>query len=115
MALKEYKVFVRQNSTATLDYLITKYKKVMNSFMIEDKNIDEKGNYIYIYYAQIIDTRTNKIYMVFCDYGTMLYQIENYHITQDNMQIKGVIDTTPFISKDGSVKTSDSCQSGEPV
>jgi len=108
MGLREYKVFVRQNSKTTLDYLFTKYKQVMNSFMELDYNKTSIGSYLFIWYAQIIDSRTNKIYYVFCDYGTDLYNIQNSYTTENGKIIKGVIDTTPFIGNDGSISTSSS-------
>jgi len=98
MALRKYEVFVRQNSDKTLDYLITKYKRVMNSFMEKDSNKKENGKYIFIWYAEIYDSRVNKMYKVFCDYGTNLYEIKNTFTTSTGEVISGVFDMNPYIN-----------------
>jgi len=99
MGLKKYEVMVRQNSDKTMDYLITKYKRVMNKFQEKSTNKNENGKYIFIWYAEIFDSRTNKTYKVFCDYATNLYHIENEYITKDNKVIKGVIYTSVVIDE----------------
>ena len=98
--LKEYKVFVRQNSDKSIDYLIKKYKNIMNH------SSDDKV----LYYAMIFDSRTLKNYMVFCDKATKLYNIDNSYTTKSKEIIKGVIDTTPFVDKNGEVKTENKAQ-----
>jgi len=91
MGLKKYEVMVRQNSDKTMDYLITKYKRVMNKFQEREKNKDKKGKYIFIWYAEIFDSRTNKTYKVFCDYATNLYKIDNSYKCENGEVIKGII------------------------
>ena len=88
--LRKYEVMVRQNSKATIDYLIEKYKRVMNTFQEADKN-KVNGKYVFIWYAEIFDSRTNKSWKVFCDYATELFNIENIYITKTKQSIKGVI------------------------
>ena len=110
MALKEHKVFVRQNSEKTTDYLVVKYKRLVNQWTEHESNIKDDGNYLFLYYASIFDTRNNKNRMVFCDKATEMYEIANSYKTEGGRIIKGVIDTTPFLSEDGSVNVQQSSQ-----
>jgi len=90
-ALREFKVFVRKTSKVTVDYLIVKYKRIMNKFQNADTNKNDDGSYKFIWYAKIFDTRTLKEYVIFCDYGTKLYEIEDKYETENSRMIKGVM------------------------
>ena len=103
-SLRKFEVMVRQNSDKSIDYLILKYKRIMNKFQERDENKNDDGSYIFIWYAEIFDSRTNKIYKVFCDYATILFEIENSYMTKDGKIIKGVIDVTPYIDEIQEIK-----------
>ena len=103
--IKFYSVMVRQNSEVTTDYLITKYKARMNKYQERDSNKKEDGKYIYIWVAEIFDSRNNKTYKVFSTYATNLYNIQNSYTTQTGEIILGVMDTTPFIDNNGNIST----------
>jgi len=98
-ALREFKVFVRKTSKVTMDYLIVKYKRIMNKFQDADTNKNDDGSYKFIWYAKIFDTRTLKEYVIFCDYGTKLYEIEDKYETENNRVIKGVMYLSEIIDK----------------
>jgi len=89
-SIKEFKVLVRKNSTATYDYLIKKYKRLMNRFQDEPKNIIN-GKYKVIYYALIIDFRNLQKTFIFCDYAAKIYNIADSYTTSDGEVIKGVM------------------------
>jgi hypothetical protein len=89
-SIKEFKVLVRKNSTVTYDYLIEKYKRIMNQRQ-EDKSNIFKGSYINIYYALIIDFRNLQKTYVFCDYATKIYNISDNYITSSGSTIEGVM------------------------
>ena len=95
--LRKFEVMVRQNSKATMDYLIVKYKRIMNDFQNKETNKKEDGSFLFIWYAEIFDSRTTKIYRVFCDYATKLYDIGNAYTTEGGRVINGVIYMTPYI------------------
>jgi hypothetical protein len=97
-ALREFKVLVRKKSTKTMDYLISKYKRVMNEFQ-EKKENKKDCHYKFIWYAHIFDTRTLKEYMVFCDYATKLFEIDDSYITKDGKIIKGVMYLSEIVDK----------------
>ena len=97
-SLKKFEVMVRQNSDKTIDYLIIKYKRIMNDFQERPTNKNEDGSYRLIWYAEIFDSRTNDIYKVFCSYATMLFEIENEWVTQGGKIIKGVMHITKVIN-----------------
>lgn len=98
-SLKKFEVMVRQNSDKTMDYLVVKYKRIMNDFQERSTNKNEDGSYKLIWYAEIFDSRTNKTYKIFCDYATKLYDISNTYVTQGNRTIKGVIYVSSFIDE----------------
>ena len=98
-SLKKFEVMVRQNSDKTMDYLIVKYKRIMNDFQERPANKNEDGSYKLVWYAEIFDSRDNKTYKIFCDYATKLYDISNTYITQGNRIIKGVIYVSSFIDE----------------
>ena len=89
-SIKEFKVLVRKNSTATYDYLIEKYKRIMNEFQEDPKNLIN-GNYKYIYYALIIDFRNLQKTFIFCDYASKIYNIADSYITKAGKTINGVM------------------------
>jgi hypothetical protein len=95
--LKRYEVMVRKNSTATYDYLFSKYKSIMNQLQESSSNKDEDGNYIFIYYADLFDMRNGKNYKIFCDYAVSLFEIEDYFILSDGTKIIGIMDVNPYI------------------
>lgn len=98
-SLRKFEVMIRQNSNVTIDYVIDKYKRVMNKFQNKDTNKNSDGSFIFIWYADIFDSRTNKTWKVFCDYATKLFNIENSYTTKDGKVIKGVIYTSSFLDE----------------
>ena len=90
-------VIVRGNSTITQDGAVKWVKDWVNRRQEDTKNKDEEGNYLREYYADLFDSRYNKSWKVFSDVATKSREIENYYITSDNEEIKGVIFTSPFI------------------
>ena len=97
--LREFKVMVRKTSDVTVDYLIVKYKRIMNDFQERDTNKNEDGSYKFIWYAHIFDTRSLKEYMVFCDYATKLYEIDDSYTTSGGRTIKGIMYLSEAIDK----------------
>lgn len=95
--LKRYEVMVRKNSTATYDYLFSKYKTIINKLQESDSNKDEHGNYIFIYYADLFDMRNGKNYKIFCDYAIKLFDIKDSFILKDGTKIIGIMDANPYI------------------
>ena len=103
-SLREFKVMVRKNSDKTMDYLIVKYKRIMNDFQNRDTNKNDDGSYKFIWYAHIYDLRTLKEYIVFCDYATKLYDIEDSYKTNGGRIIKGVMYLSKIVDEVGSIK-----------
>lgn len=89
-------VLIRGNSKVSQDYAVKWTKDWVNSRQEADDNIDEDGNYIKEYYADLYDSRTNKGWKVFSDAATENRAIENKYFCEDGEVIKGVIYTLPF-------------------
>ena len=94
--LREFKVFVRSNSTKTTDYLVKKYKKIANEFQLRSSNLDEEGNFVFNWYIQILDFRTNQSLFIFSDFIVDYYKMsEDFYITEEGTKITGVRYFTP--------------------
>ena len=98
-------VIVRGNSEITQDEAVKWTKNWVNDRQEATNNKDENGNYIKEFYADLYDSRINKSWKVFSDVATKSRSIENEYECEDGKIIKGVIDITPFIDKNGEVKT----------
>ena len=69
-------VLIRGNSKVSQDYAVKWTKDWVNSRQEADDNIDEDGNYIKEYYADLYDSRTNRGWKVFSDVATEIGQLK---------------------------------------
>lgn len=90
-------VMVRGNSTIAQDDAIRWTKSWVNKRQESKDNIDQNGNYINEYYADLFDSRTAKSWKVFSDVATKNRQVKNTYISKDKSVVTGVIFTSPYI------------------
>jgi len=89
-------VIVKGNSTITQDGAVEFTKNWVNNRQEASNNIDENGNYIKEFYADLYDSRTNKAWKVFSDVAAKNKRISNNYVKNDGTIIRGVIYTLPF-------------------
>jgi hypothetical protein len=66
-ALWKKEVVIRQNSTVTVAGGQNWTKNWLNSFQDDSSNIDQNGEYIDFFFADLFDSRTGNLYRIFTD------------------------------------------------
>ena len=92
-------VIIRGNSSITEEDAIKWTKNWVNNRQEDDKNKDEKGNYLKEFYADLFDSRSKKSFKVFSDVATKSRKIKNSYKCKDNTEINGVIDVNGEVLK----------------
>jgi hypothetical protein len=98
LPLKKLDVLIKGNSTITIDDAMDWVKNWVDERQDASDNLDEDGNQIEAFYADLFDSRDSSQFKVFSYKATDEREISNSFIKEDGKKVLGVI--TVFIKED---------------